>query len=249
MITLALLLVVALLATVTLGDMVGRGGGEIFTYRVRSGSASVESTRQRDDAEALAAWADSSLARLAEHYGATKPEVVIRLLDNETRYAAFGRQNLPGFSGAMRFCYARSDAAVYGWWCPRERLQERLQHEFIHRIAHTCMPGLPLWLEEGSAVLAETLSEKDGRLVQARTLTPRLDQAVRLIDDHGPANVPALLASPKAEFVGPRGFDLYSLSYATVASLDAQGQLVTALRTSAPAVDGVAVRAFASARK
>ncbi len=245
-VTLALLLVIAVLATVTLGDVVGRGGGELFTYRVRSGDVWVESVSRRDNAEQVAAWADGYLTLLAARFGVAKPGAVIRLLDNETRYAAFGRQNLPGFGGAMQFCYARSDGAVYGWWCPSERLTPRLQHELFHRLAHRTMPRLPLWLEEGTAVLVETLQAKDGKLAVSGPLVKRLDQAARLLDEHGLDKLTTLLDSPQATFIGPQGFDLYSLSYATAAALDSQDRLQTALRVGVAPVDGQTVLTFVS---
>jgi len=240
----ALLIAVALVLTLTLGNPLGRATGlELFTERASAGRVIVESPRADERLAETARWAEGYLAAIAARFGHQPPGVTIRLLTNQAAYRDFGRKYLPGFSPRMDFCYDRNTGVVYGFFCPPEALQAKLRHELFHRLSHQSMPGLPLWLDEGIAELTEGMSaDQAGALSVERIDHKRLRAAVKILG--GDTELAALARCTPDEFYGDRGDRWYTLAYCVALHLEARGELASSLATGSAQVEPRALAAF-----
>ncbi|MFW5830175.1 MAG: hypothetical protein ACOCXA_07935 [Planctomycetota bacterium] len=235
---LALLLIVAVVLTIRLGNPLGRATGiDRFTHSVQCDRLTLASTEAHPHLDHIAEWAATYVRAISTELGIPEVPVTVRLLINKRSFVHYGSDHILGFNRNMDFCYYPSDRCVYGYFMRIYDLRPRLQHELLHAVLHASRSRLPLWFEEGLAELSEDF-EFDHNGVRLEGIQRRRMQLARRHAARDTLPDPTQLGQ-----LGPRRFygrDAtlnYSAAYSLVLFLHQQQRLLYSLRSGSATLD------------
>ena len=156
---LCLIVAVALVATATLGNPLGRAiGVENLPRTAKAGAVDVAAADAASlsaaDLADLAAYADRWSAALARWTGSPQQPVTLKVFASRSDYDEACTARVPGFVSGMDWCYDPSTSTVWCYAMEPKEMRARLRHELFHHQLRE-LPGTPLWMEEGTAELLE----------------------------------------------------------------------------------------------
>ena len=164
-------------------------------------------------------------------------EPIVPKVEWHADQAALLALNRPGYTSAMGWMYTNDTATIYAFPCAESA--PSMRHEVFHAIAHARLPPMPLWLNEGTAVMMERLRVSDGKL--NFTTNNRIRTAAR-----SDVTLLQIVQYTSSDFGGKNSHLTYCASYAAALWMHQTGTLQDWLHGKKVPLDAEAFRKWLS---